>query len=73
MTIPQIVIHDVLTGKTITRDFNAAELAQLKLDQVEAKAQAKTEAETLTTKQATRQAVLDKLGLTADEAAALLG
>ena len=69
MTTPQIVIHDVLTGETITRDFNAAELAQLELDQVEAKAQAKA----LTTKQAARQAVLDKLGLTADEASALFG
>ena len=69
MTIPQIVIHDVLTGETITRDFNAAELAQAKLD----KAEAETQAEAQTAKQAARQAVLDKLGLTADEAAALLG
>ena len=73
MTIPQITIHDAITGKTITRDFNAAELAQAKLDKAEAEAQAKTQAEALTAKQAARQAVLDKLGLTADEAAALLG
>ena len=69
MTTPQITIHDAITGETITRDFNAAELAQAKLDQ----AQAKLEAEAQTAKQAARQAVLDKLGLTADEAAALLG
>ena len=69
MTTPQITIHDVLTGEIITRDFNAAELAQAKLDQ----AQAKLDAEAQTAKQAARQAVLDKLGLTADEAAALLG
>jgi hypothetical protein len=69
MTIPQIVIHDVLTGETITRDFNADELTQAKLDKVEAKAQAEAQ----TAKQAARQAVLDKLGLTADEASALFG
>ena len=69
MTTPQIIIHNVLTGEIITRDFNDAELAQAKLDQ----AQAKLEAEAQTAKQAARQAVLDKLGLTADEAAALFG
>jgi hypothetical protein len=69
MTTPQITIHNAITGETITRDFNPAELAQAKLDQ----AQAKLEAEAQTAKQAARQAVLDKLGLTADEAVALLG
>ena len=73
MTISQIVIHDVLTGETITRDFNAVELAQLELDKAEVKKQAKTQAEALTAKQAARQAVLDKLGLSADEASALFG
>ena len=73
MTIPQIVIYDVLTGETITRDFNAVELAQLELDKAEIKKQAKTQVEALTAKQAARQAVLDKLGLTADEASALFG
>jgi hypothetical protein len=69
MTTPQITIHDAITGETITRDFNADELAQAKLDKAEAKAQAEAQ----TAKQAARQAVLDKLGLTADEAAALFG
>ena len=69
MTTPQITIHDVLTGEIITRDFNAAELAQAKLDETQANLDAKAQ----TAKQAARQAVLDKLGLTADEAAALLG
>jgi 4'-phosphopantetheinyl transferase EntD len=73
MTTPQTTIHDALTGETVTRDFNAAELAQAKLDKAEAEAQAKTQAEALTAKQAARQAVLDKLGLTADEASALFG
>jgi hypothetical protein len=65
----QITIHDVLTGEIIVRDMNADELAQLKLD----KAQAKLDAEAQIAQQAARQAVLDKLGLTADEALALLG
>ena len=69
MTTPQITIHNVLTGEIVVRDFNAAELAQLELDKAEAEAQA----EALAAKQAARQAVLDKLGLTADEAIALLG
>ena len=69
MTTPQITIHNALTGETVTRDFNAAELAQLELD----KAQATKDAAAKAAKQAARQAVLDKLGLTADEAAALFG
>jgi len=67
MTTPQITIHDVLTGEIITRDFNAAELAQLETD----KAQAIKDAAAIKARQAARQAVLDKLGLTADEANAL--
>ncbi len=51
------------------REMTEAEYAQYKLDQAEAEAQADAQAERV----AARQAVLDKLGLTADEAAALLG
>ena len=53
----------------ILRDMTDAELAQHKLDQAEATAQIEAQ----TAKAVARQAVLDKLGLTADEAAALLG
>jgi len=53
----------------ILRDMTDAELAQYKLDQAEATAQIEAQA----AKAAARQAVLDKLGLTADEASALLG
>ena len=49
--------------------MNSAEFAQYKIDQSEAEARANEQI----TKAAARQAVLDKLGLTADEAAALLG
>jgi hypothetical protein len=69
MTTPQITIYDAKTGETITRDFNADELAQLELD----KKQAQLDAQAREARQAARQAVLDKLGLTADEANALLG
>jgi hypothetical protein len=53
----------------ILRDMTDAELAQYTLDQAEAAAQVEAQA----AKAAARQAVLDKLGLTANEAAALLG
>ena len=55
------------------RDMNETELAEYKawsaIAQAEANAAAKAEADKL----AARQAVLDKLGLTANEAQALLG
>ena len=53
----------------IVRDATADEAAQIDARQAEAQAQA----EALEAKAVARQAVLDKLGLTADEAAALLG
>ena len=52
-----------------SRDMTADELANIKIIRIEAQAQA----EALAAKQAARQAVLDKLGLTADEASALFG
>ena len=69
MTTPQIQIHDVATGKIVVREMNADEIAQLEKD----KKQAQLDAQAQTAKQTARQAVLDKLGLTADEANALLG
>jgi len=69
MTTPQITVHDCLTGETITRDYNAAELAQAKIDQL-ATAQAVADE---TARATARQALLDKLGITADEAKLLLG
>jgi ribosomal protein L9 len=53
----------------LVRDATPAEVAQIEARQAEEKAQAKA----AKAKAAARQAVLDKLGLTADEAAALLG
>ena len=67
MTTPQIRIID---GETVTdRDMNADELATYKTIQAEAKAETKAQADKATAK----QAVLDRLGITADETALLLG
>ena len=55
--------------RDMTEAEQAAHEAWAKIAQAEAKAQAQAEA----AKAAARQAVLDKLGLTADEAQALLG
>jgi hypothetical protein len=70
MTI--IKIHDIATGQEFEREMNTEELAQYEADQaaqaerIAAEQQAETEKATL------KQAVLDRLGLTAEEAAALL-
>lgn len=69
MTAPQKTIHNALTGETMTRDYDDSELAQLEADKILAEQETKAIAD----KTAARQAVLDKLDLTADEIAALLG
>jgi hypothetical protein len=58
----------ILDGHEV-REMTDAELAQLELDQAEAKSRTEAEA----AKAAARQAVLNKLGLSAEEADALLG
>lgn len=57
------------TGEEIVRELNKAEKDQQKIDEVEVLA-IKAEAEAKATE---RQAILDRLGLTADEAKLLLG
>ena len=57
------------TGEVIDRVMTDAEHAEWQAQQAEAEAQAEAAA----AKAAARQAVLDKLGLSASEAAALLG
>jgi len=66
---PQIKEYNCETGEEIVRDATAAEIAQMKIDAANAAAW-KAEVET---KEAARQAILDRLGLTADEAKLLLG
>ena len=66
---PMVRIHDLTTDEVIDREMNDAEFTQYQANQT-ARAEAKAEAEA---KEASRQAILDRLGLTADEAAILLG
>lgn len=73
MANPLITIGNELHGNIITREMTDDERdAYKKLFANEEKAREARDA-TQTAKQAARQAVLDKLGLTADEAAALFG
>jgi hypothetical protein len=60
-------IVNVETGEEIIRDYTPEQLAEAEA----AQAQAEVKAAELAAKAAARQAVLDKLGLTADEVAAL--
>jgi hypothetical protein len=69
MSNPIIRIHNTATGEVIDREMTADELAQYELDKAEAEARNAAQA----AKAAARQAVLNKLGLKADEAQALLG
>jgi hypothetical protein len=62
-------IVNVLTGEQTYRNYTDAEIAEVELAQVEA-AEKLAEIEA---KEAERQAVLTKLGLTAEEAQVLLG
>ena len=65
----KVVIVDALTGEVVERAQTAAEKTQSEKDQAEVEVQAEAQIAKL----AARQAVLVKLGLTADEAAALFG
>jgi hypothetical protein len=68
-TRPKIAIHDLATGENIIREMTDDELAQHEIDMAN---HAKEEADRVA-KIAAREAILKKLGLTADEAALLLG
>ena len=68
MTKAMVRNHDLLTGEITERQMTTDELAQSKADIAETAASLAEEA----TKAALRQAVLDKLALTAEEIAALL-
>jgi hypothetical protein len=57
------------TGEAVERDLNKAEKDQLKVDNELSAVQFAE----LQAKEAARQALLDKLGITADEAKLLLG
>jgi len=68
-TKPQVKIVNCETGEEIVRDATAAEIAQIKLDADNA-AKTKAEAEA---KETAKAAILDRIGLTADELKTILG
>jgi len=69
MSRPTIVIHNSQTDEIITREMNDAEYA-VHLERVAEYEARKAEA---AAKTATRQALLNKLGITEEEARLLLG
>ena len=68
MTNPMIKIHNSETDEIITREMNAKEMAELKIE-ITAEATRQAEAQAIATAKA---ALLERLGITADEAALLL-
>jgi hypothetical protein len=69
MTQPMVRIHDLETDTVVDREMNNEEFAQYEADQAaiaEAQAEAATKAET-------RSALLERLGITEEEAVLLLG
>jgi hypothetical protein len=69
MTKPMIRIHNTETDEIIDREMTAAEF---KIYEADKAAQVIEKAE-VEAKETQRQAILDRLGLTADEAKLLLG
>jgi len=63
----KVIEQNLLTGETIEREQTTAEKTQAEKD----KAEAQTQAEAQAAKDAKRIAVLNKLGLSEDEAKAL--
>jgi hypothetical protein len=66
---PQVKIVNAETGEEIIRDANAEELEQMKIDIANSKAE-KAEAQA---KEIAKAAILDRIGLTADELKMILG
>ena len=69
MSKPMIRIHDLSTDTVIDREMTAEEFSEYQARQAEREAAAAEAA----AKEAARAALLDKLGITADEAKLLLG
>jgi len=66
---PMVRIHDAETNEVIDREMNDAEFAQYEADQAAVATQAAAEA----AKSAEKAALLERLGITAEEAQLLLG
>jgi hypothetical protein len=68
-TRPMVRIHDLETNEVIDREMDDAEFAQYQANQA-AQAIAKAETEV---KETAKAAILDRIGLTADELKTILG
>jgi len=68
-TRPMVRIHNIETDEVIDREMNDAEFAQYEIDIANATTK-QAEAETKAT---ARAAILDRIGLTADELKTILG
>jgi hypothetical protein len=69
MTNPIVKIVNAETGEEVVREMNTEEFAQYEIDQATYAARIAKEEDQATAK----AALLDRLGITADEAALLLG
>jgi hypothetical protein len=69
----KITEYDHLTQETIIRDATAEEIAQRKIDATRAEAELAARQAEAEAKAAERQAILDRLGLTAHELQTILG
>jgi hypothetical protein len=69
MNRPMVRIHNTETNEIIDREMNDDEFVQWKKDIADTEAKRQREAQA----QAQRQALLDKLGITEEEARLLLG
>ena len=68
MTKPIIKIHNITTDEVIEREATAEEIAQIKVDETEAQAKAVAQ----DNKETAKAALLERLGITEDEAKLLL-
>jgi len=73
MTRPTRVEVNCTTGETSIIELTDAEIAQREADAAATETQRKADEKAAADKAAARAAILDRLGLTADEAAILLG
>ena len=73
MTRPTRVEVNCTTGETSIIELTDAEIAQMEADAAAAETQRKADEKAAADKAVARTQILDRLGLTADEAAILLG
>jgi hypothetical protein len=73
MTNPTRIEVNCETGEVLEIELTAEEVAQREADLAAAETQRKADEKAAADKAAAREAILNRLGLTADEAAILLG